>query len=102
MTKRLSIVACVVLAGCAWVSLDPGAQGVAVRDTGSVSACERLGKTHTNTKAHVGFIRRRQSVVEEELTNLARNEAVRMGGNAIAPLGPPAEGRQDFAIYQCP
>jgi len=88
--------------GCTWVALDPGAGGVAVRNAESVGACKRLGKTHTRTTDSVGFIPRRESAVEEELVRLARNEAVRMGGDVIAPLGPVADGEQDWAIYRCP
>ena len=39
---------------------------------------------------------------EEELVRLARNEAVRMGGNVVSPLSMAVDGEQDFTIYRCP
>jgi hypothetical protein len=44
---------------------------------------------------------RTQRKVHEELESLARNEAATMGGNAVAPTGEPAEGRQSFDVYRC-
>jgi len=90
------------LSGCAWVSLDPGAESVSVRDADSLAGCERLGKTHTRTMDSIGFLPRRQSKVEEELVRLARNEAVRMGGNVVSPLSLAVDGEQDFTIHRCP
>ena len=88
-------------AACSWVPLDPGAEAVSVRDTDGVASCQRLGKTHTRTSDGVGFIPRRPSKVEEELLSLARNEAVRMGGNVVARLSPVEHGEQRFGIYRC-
>jgi hypothetical protein len=89
------------LSGCAWVSLEPGAEAVSVRDSGYLAGCERLGKTHTRTTDSLGFIPRRQTTIDQELERLARNEAVRMGGNVVSPMGPAVDGEQDFAIYRC-
>jgi hypothetical protein len=102
MKRSLVSALALALAGCAWVSLDPGADAVTVRHAESLGGCERLGKTHTNTLDSVGFIPRRPSSVEEELLTLARNEAVSMGGNVVSPEGPPVDGEQTFAIYRCP
>jgi len=102
MKRVLVSVLCLGLAGCAWVSLDPGASVVTQRDADSVGNCKRLGKTHTQTLDGLGFIPRRPSRVEEDLLALARNEAVRMGGNVVSPLSGIDAGEQDFAIYRCP
>jgi hypothetical protein len=104
MRPFLTLLATAPLAGgCTWVPLDPGAQAVAVRDADDAArSCERLGKTHTRTSDGLGPIPRRASAIEEELVSLARNEAVRMGGNAVAPLSTIEEGEQNWAIYRCP
>ena len=73
--RLLSAVLAIGAAGCAWVSLDPGAESVTVRDGDNVGACQRLGKTNTRTTERLGFLPRRPSKVEEELVALARNEA---------------------------
>ncbi len=106
MNNRLlsvsSIAWLALFAGCAWVPPEPGAEAVSVRDVDDLGACKRLGKTHTRTASGLGFIPRRPSRVEEDLVALARNDAVRMGGNVVAALGPVEDGEQDFAIYRCP
>ena len=90
-------------AACAWVPLDPGAEAVAVRAAPEVGDCERIGKTNTRTLDTVGPVARREGKVEEELEALARNEAVRMGGNTVAPLDPTVvDGERRFGIYRCP
>jgi hypothetical protein len=100
----LALLAAASLAGgCTWVPLDPGAEAVTVRDADDAArSCERLGKTHTRTSDGLGPIPRRPSAIEEELVALARNEAVRMGGNAVAPLSTVEDGEQSWAIYRCP
>lgn len=102
MKRVLVSVLCLGLAACAWVSPEPGAEAVTQRDVDSVGECKRLGKTHTQTLDGVGFIPRMPSQIEEDLLALARNEAVRMGGNVVSPLSGIVDGEQDFAIYRCP
>lgn len=104
MGKRtiLAVVLALQASGCAWVRLDAEAEAVRVREVGDVAACERLGKTHTRTLDEVGFIPRREKSVAEELSRLARNEAVRMGGDTVAPLEEAVAGEQVFGIYDCP
>lgn len=87
--------------GCAWVSIEPGAEKVGILTEDAARGCKRLGKTTANTTASVGFIPRSESRVREELRSIARNAAVRMGGDAVAPLGPIEEGVQEFGIYRC-
>jgi len=102
MKRSLAFGLALGLAGCAWVSLEPGAGAVSVRQAGSLDGCERLGKTHTRTLDALGFIPRRSSKVEEELVALARNEAVRMGGNVVSPVAAATDGEQEFTIHRCP
>ena len=105
MRRIRTAVVAMLLAGsgaCAWVPLDPGAEAVSVRTAAQVADCERLGRTSTRTADGVGPIPRRDAKVAEELERLARNEAVRMGGNAVAPLDEARDGEQRFGIYRCP
>ena len=101
-TRFLLAILAAASTACAWVPLEPGAKAVAIRDSDDVGACKRLGKTHTRTVRGLGFIPRRPSAVEEELASLARNEAVRMGGNAVTATSIIEDGEQDWAIYRCP
>lgn len=91
-----------LLGACSWVPLKPEAEQVRVRAEGDVSGCERLGKTHTRTLERVGPFPRRERKILEELEALARNEAVQMGGNSVAPLEGMLGGERDYGIYRCP
>ena len=48
-TRTWLALAAALSTGCAWVSLDPGAEAVSLRDSDSLGGCKRLGKTHTRT-----------------------------------------------------
>jgi len=98
----LSVSAVSGLLACTWVPLAPGGEAVVVRAAGDTSGCQSLGKTHTRTTAKLGPFPRRESTIEAELVSLARNEAVRMGGNAVAPVSERVGGQQSYGIYRCP
>lgn len=102
--KRITLVAGagLLLGACTWVPLATQAEAVRVRREGDVAGCERIGKTNTRTLERVAFIPRREKKILEELESLARNEAVDMGGNSVAPLGAMLGGEQRFGIYRCP
>jgi hypothetical protein len=89
------------MAGCHWVPLTEGGEGVRVVSQAEASACEKIGMATSKTADHVLIFARTQRKVHEELESLARNEAATMGGNAVAPTGEPAEGRQSFDVYRC-
>jgi hypothetical protein len=87
--------------GCTWVPLTPEGEQIRVLEPESIGECERLGRTRSRTGTAVGPFRRKGSKVLEEQTSLARNEAARMGGNAISIEGPPEDGEQVFGVYRC-
>jgi len=94
--------AAILLSGCSWVKLAPGAETVAVREASQVSHCERIGSATAKSLNKVGFINRNSDKLQSELATMARNEASAMGGNAVVPESQIAEGRQTFGIYRCP
>ena len=47
------------------------------------------------------LIERGSSKVQQELIDLARNQAATMGANAIVPSGEPVDGSQKFRAYLC-
>lgn len=99
-TIVLLLYACVC--GCTWVKLTPEGEQVRVLTQESVASCERIGRIRSKTKESVAKIARSQRKVQAELEALARNDAARMGGNTIAPLGPIEKGEQPFGVYRCP
>ena len=87
--------------GCTWVSLTYEAREVRVLHAADVAECEKLGKTAATTADRVVFFARSERKVNEELETLARNEAARMGGDAVVPTDTEKEGRRSFDVYRC-
>ncbi|MFT5710228.1 MAG: hypothetical protein ACI8QT_000920 [Halioglobus sp.] len=89
------------LTGCTWVELTE--EGEAVTLVSSVSnTCKRLGSTTSTTKADLASIDRNDTKVSSELVTLARNSAVRMGGDTITTESEISEGGvQTFGIFRC-
>lgn len=68
---------------------------------GEVSSCTRLGEASATVKDRVWVYERSPLTVEKELAVLARNEALKMGGDTVVSIGPPVDGRGEFAVYRC-
>ncbi len=90
-------------AGCTWVKVTPeGEQVVLLPDSALIPpSCERLGQTRSHTRARLGLFKRDQEKIATEQATLARNEAARMGGNAIVSLDSSEDGDRLFSIYRC-
>jgi hypothetical protein len=86
---------------CAWVDAEPGSEGIRLISASEAAGCTKIGSAHANTKDSVGFISRSERTIDEELLTLGRNEAAKLGGNALVALGKPVEGRQSFDVYRC-
>jgi hypothetical protein len=87
---------------CTWVKLTPEGERVELLEEG-VHTCEHVGQTRVQTTPRVWIFARRDRKIDEEQTALARNEAARMGGNAVVPLeSPGADGERLFGVYRCP
>lgn len=98
----LLLVATSLMAGaCTWVKPAEDADSVVVGTMANVRGCEKLSETSVTVADRVGPVNRSSDKVAQELLNLGRNEAVRMGADTIVPVAEPADGRQTFAIYKC-
>ena len=90
----------VVGTGCTWVHMAPEARAVKVVD-GPPAGCTRRGEVAVSVKDSIAFYERNDLRVRDELETLARNEAPGLGADTIQPLGPPIEGEQRFAAWNC-
>ncbi|HET9680375.1 MAG TPA: DUF4156 domain-containing protein [Gammaproteobacteria bacterium] len=90
-----------LVSGCTWVDVKPAAQEVLVLSKARVANCARLGTTEVSVAESVGFLNRVPEDVAKDLANLARNQAVEMGGDTITPLSEPHKGQQTFGVYNC-
>lgn len=94
------LAAAVVGAGCTWVHMAPEARAVKVVD-GPPAGCSKRGEVAVSVKDSIAFYERNDLRVRDELETLARNEAPGLGADTIQPLGPPIQGEQRFAAWNC-
>ncbi|MGI1679298.1 MAG: DUF4156 domain-containing protein [Cellvibrionaceae bacterium] len=90
-----------LVGGCTWVKLSEEANMVALVSKNDVVSCQKLGTTTSKVLDKVAFLKRSKTKQNEELTTLAKNEAVKMGGDTIVVEGEIEDGRQKFLVYQC-
>lgn len=99
---RLSLIVplALVLSGCTWVHMAPGASAVRVASA-APQGCEKRGEVEVSVKHSIAFIERNQIKVRDELETLARNEAPGLEADTIHPLDAPSGGHQRFAAWRC-
>ncbi len=101
LSASLFVLACVT-SGCTFVKVSEQGSTVAVANAANVHGCEKMSTVTVNVKDnYVGSMKRDPKKVATELTNLARNEAAKAGGNTIVPISMVKDGSQDFAVYTC-
>ncbi len=97
----ISILITAAISGCTWVELKPEAQSIAVARSQDIASCKQVSHVTANVMDGVAFLDRNEEKVAEELTTIARNEAVRLGGDTVVPSSSITDGSQHFTIYQC-
>ena len=96
------ITTAIISISCSWVNENESGRAVFIVPMDQTSQCRKAGEISTEVKHKLGFIKRRQSKVLEELQTLARNEAVKLKANTIAAKSKPFEGKQDYIAFVCP
>ena len=91
-----------VLSACTWVPLSDAGARVQLRSLDQARACEQKSRVTVSVKDKVAGLTRNEDKMRGELETLARNEAARVGGNAVVAESEPTDGRQVFLIYHCP
>lgn len=100
-SKIIVVGSLAALCACSWVKPIAGADQVSLIKPGIAQACEELGSASTQVKDRVGIFGRNEKKIADELIALAKNEAVRLGGDAVVADGAPKDGFQRFKIYRC-
>lgn len=90
------------LVSCTWVKVTEEGEKVSVRDASQVSDCKKVARTTAELRSKVMGINRNKEKVQKELEDLARNAAVDYGGNVVVPESEVKDGKQSFAVYNCP
>lgn len=101
MKPFVLIVSALCLSACTVVEVSSNARNVRLVEYSEVNDCRRLSEVTVGTTPKIGFIQRNHYTIQTELYDLARNEAVRQGGNRMVAANQPIEGVQRFDVYQC-
>ena len=91
----------VPMLACTWVPLTSEGRSVRILQASDVTDCRKIGRATSQSRDRVAIFARSDRKVREELEALAKNEAAELGGDAIVPIGTPADGRQSFDVYRC-
>ena len=100
----LVIVALLTAAGgCAsnLIGVHEGADRVSLADVTQVTACQSKGKTIVTVLAKIGIIPRNEQDVEDNLYQLAKNNAVDAGADTLVKGESKEFGKRLFEMYKC-
>lgn len=100
MRNGLPLALALLLAACSFVQVTEQGATVAQANGPDVSHCTFIGRIDSQTRAKV-LIDRSPEAVQQELADLARNQAAGMGANAIVAIGEPENGAQSYRAYRC-
>ena len=98
-----SLLSISLISSCSnWVQVTSEGQAVDLIATDVPASCNRIGRVQARTLGRIIGIERGAERLQDELAQIARNEAADRGGNTIAPESLIIDGRQTFGIYSCP
>ena len=90
------------LQGCTWVKLEDAAKRVRVMSASdSLSSCEDKGEITASVEDRILSVKRERTKVLDEVEALARNSAVELGADTIAPSSELAGGERRYRAYRC-
>ena len=91
------------LGGCTSMMIGEraGSDRVSLADASQVGACQSKGKTVVSVLAKIGFIDRAPEAVEDNLYQLARNNAVDAGADTLVKGESKEFGTRTFEMYKC-
>ena len=107
MSIRLSFVplaaAALLLSACSSTLIGErlGADQIVVAEATQVGQCKSLGRTTVSVLATLGPITRGNETVEENLVQMARNEAVSKGGDTVVKGNSLEYGKRSFELFRC-
>ena len=87
--------------GAGFVDLTEEGSKVRQAQSGEVNNCKKVGQGTATTRSKRVFFKRRSGNVQEELIGLARNEAAKLGANAVVPDEIGEDGKMKWSGYLC-
>ncbi|MFA6901941.1 MAG: DUF4156 domain-containing protein [Gallionellaceae bacterium] len=107
-SKGILIIAVIVpllagLSGCAssLIGVREGADRVSLAEASQVTACQSKGKTIVTVLSKIGVINRLEEVVEDNLYQVARNNAVDAGADTLVKGESTEFGKRTFEMFKC-
>lgn len=107
-SKEMLVITAIVtllagLGGCAsnLIGVREGADRVSLAEASQVTACQPKGKTIVTVLAKIGIIPRNEQDVEENLYQLAKNNAVDAGADTLVKGESKELGKRLFEMYKC-
>jgi hypothetical protein len=101
---RISVLSLALLClhACTWVKLDDNAKRIRVMDSAeTLGGCTLKGEITAAVKDRILLVKRERAKVADEVEALARNEAVKLGADTIAPASEMRAGERQYNAYQC-
>ncbi|MGZ8256789.1 MAG: DUF4156 domain-containing protein [Gallionella sp.] len=91
------------LTGCAskMIGVHAGSERVSLAEVNQVASCKLISKNTVTVMAKMGFIVRDAAEVEDNLYQLARNDAVDAGADTVVKGESTALGSRVFSLYKC-
>ncbi len=91
------------LGGCSSVIIGEriGADQVVLAKESEVANCKPLGRSTLSVLANIGIIPRNPEAVEDNLLQMARNEAIDKNGDTVVKGGSPENGKRTFDFFKC-
>jgi hypothetical protein len=83
------------------IGTTPGSERVSLADGSQVTACQSKGTRNVSVIARLGLIPRNAEDVENNLFQLARNNAVGDGADTIVKGDSAELGKRTFLMYKC-
>jgi len=91
------------LSGCASKLIGEriGADQVVLAKESEVSKCKSLGRSTLSVLSSLGPITRSAEAVEENLLQMARNEAIDKGGDTVVKGNSLEYGKRSYEVFKC-
>jgi hypothetical protein len=102
-TSLIALPILLLLSSCAStiIGVHPGADRVSLAEAGQVSTCQSKGKTIVTVLSKIGIFDRLEENVEEDLYQVARNNAVDDGADTLVKGESTQFGKRTFSMYKC-
>ena len=91
------------LSGCASKLIGEriGADQVVLAKESEVARCKSLGRSTLSVLSSLGPITRSAEAVEENLLQMARNEAIDKGGDTVVKGNSLEYGKRSYEVFKC-